>query len=317
MYWRNDIDPEGGHHKVMITRGKFIDAARDNREVPYKIYYPVNHDMTDLPVIIWSHGLGGGADGAAFLARYIASYGYVMVHIQHRGTDTTLWEGKAGHPWDVIRETKIPRSASLDRFRDVPFVMDELPQWAKDNPEISQHMDLSNIGMSGHSFGALTTQVAAGQMFPDEDEKLIRMPDDRFKAGILYSPVPISYLTDADSETLYGSIDIPLLHMTGTDDSSPVEDFDYTHRMKIYEHAVKTEQALLILQDGDHMVYNGSRGKLADNPKRGIHEDIIKIASLAYWDAYLKDDQAAREWLLDGGFEKWLGDDGSFKHKRP
>lgn len=317
MYWSPDIDPESGHHKVMIARGKFIDDARDNRDVPFKIYYPVNHDMTYLPVILWSHGLGGSADGAAFLARFLASYGYVIVNIQHRGTDSTLWEGKPGHPWDVIRETKIPRSASLDRFKDVPFVMDQLPQWTKENPEIGQHMDLSNCGMSGHSFGALTTQVIAGQRFPDEDEKLIRTPDERFKAGILYSPVPISYLTDADGDTLYGDITMPLFHMTGTEDSSPVEKFDYTHRMKIYEHVKNAEQSLLVLEDGDHMVYNGSRGKLADNPKRNVHEDIIKIASLCYWDVFLKNDKDAREWLTGGGFESWLGADGEFRHKSP
>lgn len=317
MYWRNDIDPDGGHHKVMIKRGAFIDDSRDNRDVPFKIYYPVNHNMTDLPVVVWSHGLGGSADGAAFLTRFISSYGYVVVNIQHRGTDSTLWEGKPGHPWDVIRDTHIPRSASLDRFRDVPFVMDNLPKWAAEHEEIGQHMDLSNCGMSGHSFGALTTQVAAGQMFPDDNEKLTTLPEDRFKAGILYSPVPISYLTDASPETLYGGIQIPLLHMTGTDDSSPVEHFDYTHRLNIYEHANKTEQALVVMEDGDHMVYNGSRGKLAANPKRGVHEDIIKIATLAWWEAFLKEDQTAYEWLTDGGFKKWLGADGTFKHKKP
>lgn len=317
MYWNSDIDPENGPHKVMIKRGKFTDSARDNRHVPFKIYYPVNHDMKALPVVLWSHGLGGSADGAAFLTRYLAAWGYIVINIQHRGTDSTLWEGKSGHPWDVIRAAKIPRSASLDRFKDVPFAMDALPQWAKDNPEIGQYMDLSRCGMSGHSFGALTTQIIAGQRFPDENEQLAEMPDERFKAGILYSPVPISYLSDADGDTLYGDIGIPLLHMTGTDDSSPVEHFDYTHRMKIYEHADKAEQALLVLQDGDHMVYNGSRGKLADNPKRNVHEDIIKIATLAYWDAYLKNDSAAYKWLTGGDFTTWLGDDGTFLHKSP
>ena len=50
---------------------------------------------------------------------------------------------------------------------------------------------------------------------------------------------------------------------------------------------------MIVLEDGDHMVFNGSRGKLAANPKRDVHERIIKVLSLAFWDAYLKDDQAA------------------------
>ena len=48
------------------------------------------------------------------------------------------------------------------------------------------------------------------------------------------------------------------------------------------------------------------RGQLGENPKRAEHEMIIKVAALAFWDAFLKDDAAARDWLDNGGFATWL-----------
>ena len=312
-FWRTDIDPASDPYKVMIARDELIDSSRDNRPVKIKIYYPADREDGPFPVIVWSHGLGGSVDGAAFLSRFLSSHGYVIVHVQHHGTDSSLWEGKEGHPWDIIRQMHIPRSASLNRFKDVPFVLDQLPQWMEAHPEISAKADLSIMGMSGHSFGSLTTQVMGGMMFPQEDGKLRRAREERFKAGVLYSPGPIAHLALDDPRDIYGSIDLPLFHMTGTDDSSPVEDWDYTKRLVVYDNSERAEKHLLIIKDGDHMVFNGSRGKLGQNPNREKHETIIKIGALAYWDMMLKQDEAAKVWLTAGAFSSYLGDEGSFK----
>jgi dienelactone hydrolase len=297
---------------VLIVKGVLHDDAR-NRDVPYKLYFPTGVDEK-VPVIIWSHGLGGSRDGAGFIARFVASHGYVVLNIQHAGTDSSLWEGKPGHPWDNIRKANIPRQASLDRFADVPFVLDHLNDIAAAHAEAGAVMDMDVIAMSGHSFGSLTTQVMAGQLFPrDGKGDLASMKEARFRAGILYSPVPIPHLTDADPAVLYGPIALPLFHMTGTDDASPVEKFGFAERLAVFENS-KAERHLLVLKDGDHMVYNGSRGQLEENPKRRVHEDIIKVASVVYWDAYLKGDRAAFAWLMEGGFSAWLGDEGTYQY---
>lgn len=302
--YRSNISPDHEPHKVLMARGDFIDPVRDNRKVPYKIYYPAEF-TGKAPVVIWSHGLGGSRDGAGFISRFLASHGYVIVHVQHLGTDSSLWEGKPGHPWDVIRNSHYGPEEVLNRYRDIPFVLDQLPLL-----EIAKLMDFSQTGMSGHSFGANTTQVMAGQKF-GKPEALQSLKEPRFKAGILYSPVP-SFNTESPREEIYGSISLPLFHMTGTDDISPIEGFGYERRLEVSKYSGGPEQALLILNGGDHMVYNGSRGQLGDNPKRKDHENIIKIAALAYWDAYLKNDQAARAWLLEGGFASWMSGEGAF-----
>lgn len=309
--WRPDIDPGHEPHKVLLIRDKILDTSR-NRVIPIKVYYPAEPSLGNLPVVMWSHGLGGSVDGAGFLSRYIASHGYVIVHVQHPGSDSGLWEGKPGHPWDIIRATKIPRGATLERFKDVPFLLDQLPAWMAAHPEAGALADLLNIGMSGHSFGAMTTQVMAGQLMPDENKVLTSYRDPRFKAGILYSPVPVRHITEEPDENVYGPISLPLFHITGTDDSSPIEGFDYRLRQIVYQNTQHPEKYMLIINEGDHMVFNGSRGKLGQNPNRDKHESMIKIAALAYWDMKLKNDPVAQEWVTGGGLEAWLKDEGTF-----
>jgi dienelactone hydrolase len=323
MLWRDDVKADAELHPVKMVRDKLVDSIRGNRVIPVKMYYPVTAELTNIPLIIWSHGLGGSIDGAAFLSRFIASHGYAVVHVQHLGTDSSLWEGKPGHPWDIIKDMTIPRSATLARFADVPFVLDQLPEWINAHEEIAGRVDFKAIGMSGHSFGAMTTQVMLGQEYPDEQGMLQDYSDMRFKAGILYSPVPTFYLKGNDNvygaassvRGMYNAISRPLFHMTGTDDSSPVEGFDFTKRLAVYEESGEAEKMLMILKDGDHMIYNGSRGKLGQNPNREKHETIIKIAALAYWDAKLKSDPAAQEWLINGGFATYLGSEAEFRYE--
>jgi len=297
MSWSPDTAKRAEAYKVLLKKGDFIDSSRDNRAVPYKIYHPVDHDLDNSPVILWSHGFGGNKDGASFISRFLAGQGYTVVHMTHLGTDSSLWEGKSGHPWDILRKAKISREDTLHRMYDVTFVLDQLSIWMDENPDIGQYMNLGDVGMSGHSFGAMTTQVISGMLIPDIDGTLLNLRDERVTCGILYSPVPIGHLTDETPETLYGPIDIPLLHMTGTDDDSPLEGYDYKFRLVVKDHAGNPEQYVQVLEDGDHMVYNGTRGKLKENPKRDEHEQKILDAVFAFWQTYMRGDEDAKVWL--------------------
>ncbi|MBX2835039.1 MAG: hypothetical protein KTR28_08730 [Micavibrio sp.] len=289
-------------YKVLLKRGEFTDESRHNddgsqRVVPYKLYHPVDHDLGKMPIIFWSHGFGGNRDGASFISRYLAGLGYMVFHLTHHGTDSSLWEGKPGHPWDILQKVKISRETTINRFLDVPFALDALKDWAQKNPEVGGGMDFDRLGMSGHSFGAMSTQAALGMKFPHNDGTLHDYSVSEFKCGIAYSPVPIAHLTDAPALELYGSIDRPVLHMTGTEDDSPLEGYGYEHRLIVRENAGHPDQYLQVLEGGDHMVYNGTRGKLGNNDLRETHEAQILEAVQNFWDAYLKDDAQARSWL--------------------
>ncbi len=300
--------PDHELHRVLIGRGVLADSARGGREIPYKIYYPVGHGLSSLPVVIWSHGLGGSADGAAFLGRFVASHGYIVLHPTHSGTDTALWEGKPGHPWDVIRATKIPREAIWERYRDIPFILESLPGIADLYPEAAAHIDLEAIGISGHSLGALTAQIMAGQGL-DRSWPAQSLRETRFRAAIAFSPIPGWEETPEDFAR-YRGIAIPMLHMTGTQDVSPLDGQGYEPRLDVFEGAGARGQHLVVLEGADHMVFSGSRGQLGGYEKINAHKDIIKIITLVFWDAYLKNDRAAWYWLSHGGLAAWLGEYG-------
>lgn len=327
MFWDDQISLKQGPLPVLLKRGALTDTKRTNddgspREVPFKIIYPNFEKRAEMtpdqatdkcPLVIWSHGYGGSQNGASFLARFLASYGYIIVLPTHIGTDSSIWEGKEGHAWDILVKHHVSRATTLNRYRDISFLLDNLPSWMNDYPDLAANTDMSKLGMSGHSFGAITTQIMAGQLTPDENGTLINLAEPRFTAAIAYSPVPgTSHLSgdsheDNQAVNIYETIKTPLLHMTGTDDSSPVNDLPYQDRLQIYEKSGSVPKALLVKQGGDHMVYNGTRGKLSENPDKERHEEQIKIISLAWWDYWLKGNQNAYDWLTGHGISQYIG----------
>lgn len=308
MLWNSAVNEDAEPQQIFIEKGEWIDSDRQNRPVAWKLYRPENAGAEKLPLIVWSHGLGGSRDGAGFISRYIASHGYIVVHIQHVGTDSSLWEGKPGHPWDVIRATHIPRKATLQRLRDVPFALKQIEK------DFGHLVDMNRLGFCGHSFGAMTTQVMAGQ-YRGVGSRRYELHDPRIRAGILYSPVPVRQTYGRPAEEFYSGIRIPLLIMTGTEDDSPLEGFGYEQRLEVFEKNTAQEQHLLVIDKGDHMVFNGSRGKLGVNPKRSVHERIIRVLSLAFWDAQLRGDSSARDWLEGAGVGAWLGGEGTYTYR--
>lgn len=292
--WRDNIDPDVEPLRVLIKRGEWVDPNRENRLVKYKIYYPDIQNDTPLPVIIWSHGLGGTQDGAGFIARFLASHGYIHVNIGHEGTNDSLWRGKPGHPWDNIRKATIPWEDVLNRYLDVPFAIEAL-----NDEDLPVTPDMSNIGMSGHSFGALTTQIMAGQL--TGKDKPISLKSNAFVAGLAYSPVPNQRLRPEDVPTsqVYGDITLPLLHLSGSEDYSPIDGPIQHLRDEIIEHAGQNGamQYQVILDRADHMVFNGSRGQLEDYEGMEDNKRQIKILALAWWDYYLNKNTKAGNWL--------------------
>jgi predicted dienelactone hydrolase len=64
------------------------DAKRD-RYLPVRVYLPANR--TPAPVVLFSHGLGGTRNGSRFLGEHWAARGYVVVFLQHPGSDDSVW----------------------------------------------------------------------------------------------------------------------------------------------------------------------------------------------------------------------------------
>ncbi|MBX9939371.1 MAG: hypothetical protein K2Y32_08970 [Candidatus Obscuribacterales bacterium] len=105
---------------VEVVYQSWLDSRR-NREIPVKIYMP-KQSSAAAPVIVFSHGLGGSREAAVYLGEALAEHGYVSVHIQHPGSDESLWktgDGKGLKEFLQSRKGGGDRSALLARLSSV------------------------------------------------------------------------------------------------------------------------------------------------------------------------------------------------------
>jgi predicted dienelactone hydrolase len=296
-----------GSYAVATVSYDWVDSAR-NRKVPVKIYYP-EKGPGPFPVIVFSHGLGGSRDGYEYLGQRWASHGYVSVHVQHLGSDDAVWRGSKQPAQDLARAAADTRNA-VERPRDVSFAIDRVTALNRDVSPLKGRLDLSAIGMAGHSFGAWTTLAVAGQgLGPRQQASLA---DPRVKAAIeMSAPVP----RNADLDRVYAKIKMPVLHMTGTLDDSPIGDTKAAERRVPFDHIQAPCQYLVIFQGGDHMIFAGQRRQASQGEKDPRFRDLILQGTTAFWDAYLKGDAAAKSWLSRGGYAGVLGADGKLEVK--
>lgn len=263
-----------------------VDASRD-RVVPLKLYVP-NTDEP-VPVVLFSHGLGGSRDNNAYLGTYWAEAGYAAVFMQHIGSDESVWKGV--QPREIMAAMKAAASgrSSIDRLNDVPFVIDQLEKWnAEEGNPLFGKLDLTKIGMTGHSFGAVTTQGMMGQKLAG-----LSREEPRLKAFLPMSP---SSHRGPSAEQAFGHIQKPVLCMTGTKDGSPIEQgFDPLSRQQVYAALPPGDKFQLVFEDGEHHAF-GQGNRLGQRQIPHHHPTILKI-STAFWDAYLKGDEKAKAWL--------------------
>lgn len=286
----------------------WTDASRD-RKVPVKIYYPET-GKGPFPVIVFSHGLGGSRETYGYLGRHWASHGYVSVHPQHLGSDDAVWRGNGQPGRSMVRAAADPRNAR-DRALDVRFVLDRLETLNREASPLKGRLDLHAIGMAGHSFGAWTTLAVAGEVFGRAGR--ISLADPCVRAGIeMSAPVP---RPGVDLDQAYGRIKIPILHMTGTLDDSPIGDTKAEQRRIPFDHIRGADQYLVTFQGGDHMIFSGRFVGARKRQQDALFQDLIRQGTIAFWDAYLKGDANAKSWLARGGYAAELGKDGKFEEK--
>ncbi len=300
-------------HKVEVIRDAWQDKLRQ-REVPAKIYYPVGLKGS-APVAIFSHGLGGSREGYEYLGRFWAENGLISVHLQHPGSDEATWKGKKD-PLAEMRKAAANIANALDRAKDVSFALDTLEKINVQEGPLKGLIDLQKIGLAGHSFGAHTTLLIAGQRVLLPGGRELSFDDKRIKAAIpMSAPVP---LNRRNLDKVYGAISIPCFHMTGTLDDSPIGETQAEERRIPFDHIKNSDQYLVIFKEGDHMIFSG-RPRLTGIWRRGEKDEqfqeMIKKLSLVFWKAYLEGNKEAQKWLREGGPQKLLNGLASFEYK--
>lgn len=145
--------------------------------------------------------------------------------------------------------------------------------------------------MSGHSFGAVTTEAVSGETFLGGKQAFT---DKRITAAITFSP---SLPKAASPAVAFGSVKIPWMLMTETKDTAPIGNQNVASRLAVYDNLVAPEKYEVVLNNAEHSVFTDRPLPGDKEPRNPNHHRVILALSTAFWDAYLKDDPAAAAWL--------------------
>lgn len=277
--------------------------GKRSRDLPIKFYLPATTKAA--PIVIFSHGLGGSREMNTFLGVHLSARGYVAVFTQHPGSDTSVWQNTP------IRErmAAMQKAANLQNFnlrqQDIHFLLDELTRLNQSDAKLKSRLDMDRVGMSGHSFGAVTTQAVSGQTYPGVGQS---MTDKRIKAAVAYSP---SYAGDRWLK----DVKVPWMLMTGTEDNSPIGNTDAASRQKVYPALPPGDKFEVVLFGAEHSAFTESAlpgDRARRNPN---HHRVMLGLTTAFWDAYLKGDKSAKDWLLGSGPRGIMEPKDTWKHK--
>ena len=282
------------------------DVAR-GRSVPARLYLPASPKLGEgtVPLVVFSHGIGGSMDGYSYLGRYFAAHGYASLHVQHVGSDRLIWWGNpltlASRLSNAAQHTE-----ALDRVKDVKFALDSLLAGPA-----GKIMDVKQITAAGHSYGTNTTMLLVGAKV-DMNGSTVWVKDPRFSAAILISAPPFYGL--GEPLKIVSGIDVPTLHITATADDIQIPGYSsgVADRLALYKAAGASTQAakvLAVFKNGSHSIFTDRMGTggAALNPQVKVATRQLALAFLTW--VHGKDAAALERWsgqntLLLSQFEK-------------
>ncbi len=258
-------------------------------------------DARPLPVIVFSHGMGGSAEGYGPLAERWAREGYLVLQPTHPDSLSLrppLERLRLARDLQAFVADPINASAWDDRPVEIARVLDMLERpgelgWLAEAGLDPDRIDRSHVGLAGHSFGAHTAMLCGGVSAAGVGD---RFREPRADALLLMSPQGTGPLFSAES---YGSITLPTLMVTGSKDRGVRGGEDARWRMEVWENLQAPDRWLLWLEGATHGLggISGARRQPVDPP---LLDAVLQTTS-SFWDATLRADAEARARLDAGG----------------
>jgi predicted dienelactone hydrolase len=252
---------------------------------------PRRHET--FPLIIFSHGKGGIRQQSLFYTEQLASHGYVVVAPDHEG-DTII---------ELLEAGDVDVTQTFDSFilrpQDVSYLIRELDVLPEDDP-LKPILDTSIVGVTGHSFGALTSFRTAGS-------------DARVNAIVAHTPTGIG-MVQTGLEIDVEDFGIPYMIMAGGKDRTLEKE---VHADTLWEHMVPPRY-YLTLNSGGHFTYSDlcvldvptidaaleidatnvlTDGCGPENVKPEVAFPVINNYSIGFFNAYLRDSAASLDYL--------------------
>jgi predicted dienelactone hydrolase len=269
-------------------------AGSDTRRIDVKLWLP--RGKGPFPLVIYSHGTFGHSSNAMHLVRALVEAGYVVAAPDYPLTSSQAWTKV--HFADI--------SDVIEQTRDVSFIIDSLIA----DPKLGRRIDSTRIGTTGHSLGAVTSYFTSFGA---------RLRDPRIKAT---APIaggdPVQSAFDAPMGLAgagYSPIPVPVLFLSAERDVFTA----LTGPPHVAYTRVASPKHEVLIMGGVHVWFTDSSERPADgkNPDCGFFEkyqpqmklylcearydlidparqqEITRDALVAFFDRYLKGDEAA------------------------
>jgi dienelactone hydrolase len=231
----------------------WVDAAR-GRAVPVRLYWPHAASAgAKVPLVLFSHGIGGSRRGYSYLGQHWATHGYASAHVQHVGSDRDLWVGNplglVGRLQDAARDAE-----AIARAGDLRFVLDQMLAG-----ELAPHIDTARIVAAGHSYGANTALLAAGARV-ERQGRPVDLQDARIQAAIVLSAPP--FYGETEPVRVLASVRVPTLHITATGDVIRIPGYysGAEDRVAVFDATGSTRKALAVFDGGSHSMFTDRPG---------------------------------------------------------
>lgn len=284
---------------TVIDLPKNVDKTRD-RNVPATFHLP--KQTTAQPLVLVSHGGAGTRDGLFALASEVARQGYVAMCLEHVTSNLDDIRGRMRAERLSFKDALIacgkdavPRK---NRPLDVRFAIDLAERLNRNDERLRGRIDLSQIAVLGHSYGAYTTMVSCGV-------KPVKIKEDlsepRIKLGIALSPQASN--GNFFDEKSFSKVSVPFVGITGTK--------DHTHfitsieqRRDFFKLMPKGEKHLLYIHDAGHFSFSdpsGSNRRIIIPPDKDV-TNALKVIVPQILNSYLRGepklDEATRKELV-------------------
>ena len=248
--------------------------AKRQRAVPVRLYWP-NAASAQVPLVVFSHGIGGSRRGYSYLGQHWASNGIASLHLQHVGSDRSLWFGSpfglVGRLQDAAQERE-----AIERPRDLRFALDQLMA-----SPLGERIDRKHIVAAGHSYGANTTLLAAGARI-ERAGKAVDLHDERLCAAVVLSAPP--FYGEREPARILGPVQLPTLHVTATGDVIRIPGYwsGAEDRIAVFEAVGSKRKALAVFEGGSHSMFTDrpGTGGVELNPRVKLATKELSLAFL-------------------------------------
>lgn len=288
-------DPGTAGRYAVRTHLTDLHDTRRARTLPVKLYLP--EAAVPRGLVLFSHGLGGSREGGADWLSHWAGHGFAALAVQHPGSDSGLLRNNSPLGLRHAFKAAMNPDELSRRADDMRFVLARIGH----DPALPDAINTATaIGLAGHSFGAVTVQLLAGERRPHQPPAAL---DLRVRAALAFSPSARFEDRGPGLDHRFGAIDLPFFSITGSrDDGMGLSDITAANRELPYRHMPAGDKYLLVFAGGNHLDFAGQASAAEGAMFRirrepAVFRPNLLAASTAYWLAHLAGEAEAHHWL--------------------